>query len=116
MHVTLTSFLTFNISHSKGNSRSACSLDFSHLCEVSANYLPNHVAMTGTTCDALMTNVVVVGSDSALAGESFSSAYNCSGKSDETKTSVNTVAAMGCCGGNSNGKAILFLALLIILR
>ena len=84
-----------------------------------------------------MTNVVVVrssgdgsgdgsgsssgdgsGTDSALAGVSFSSAYDCTGKSDAIKYTVNAVAAAGCCGGNSNGKAILclFLALLIILR
>jgi hypothetical protein len=54
----------------------------------------------------------------ALAGEDFSSAYNCTSKPDAIKTTVNAYATVGCCGGNSNGKALsfLFLGLLIILR
>ena len=36
----------------------------------------------------------------ALAGESFSSAYDCSGKSDAIKTMVTSIAENGCCGPN----------------
>jgi len=53
----------------------------------------------------------------ALVGESFSSAYDCTGKSDAMQSEVNAVAAtLGCCGGNSNGKAILFLFLALLIK
>ena len=67
-----------------------------------------------STCDAVMTSVVGSGSGHSLEGEDFSSAYNCASKSDAIKGTVNIVANYGCCGGNSNGKAILVLVLLII--
>jgi hypothetical protein len=83
-------------------------VDYSHVCESAANYLPNHAAPAGT-CDATMAQLITSSVQAPLAGEDFSSAYDC----------TNAVAAtLGCCGGNSNGKAIsfLFLVLLIILR
>ena len=49
------------------------------------------------------------GSGNQLAGESFSSAYACTSKSDAIKTMVIGIADSGCCGGNSNGEAIVFL-------
>jgi hypothetical protein len=93
-------------------------VDYSHVCESAANYLPNHAAPAGT-CDATMAQLITSSVQAPLAGEDFSSAYDCTGKSDAIKTYVNAVAAtLGCCGGNNNGKAIsfLFLVLLIILR
>ena len=91
--------------------------DYSHVCEDANNYLPNHATPDGT-CDVTM---ITLTTDSryALVGESFSSAYDCTGKSDAMQSEVRAVAAtLGCCGGNNNGKAILFLflVLLIILR
>ena len=88
--------------------------DYSHVCESPANYLPNHAAPAGT-CDATMAQLITSSVQAPLAGEDFSSAYDCTSKSDAIKTYVNAVAAtLGCCGGNSNGKAILFLFLVLL--
>jgi hypothetical protein len=59
------------------------------------------------TCDTGM--AMRVSSSGQLAGEDFSSTYDCASKSDAIKRTVNSFAAYGCCGGNSNGKQLLFL-------
>ena len=88
--------------------------DYSHICENAANYLPNHLIGGGSTsCDAGIASAS--GSGQALAGEDFSSTYDCTSKSDAIKSTVNAVAAYGCCGGNSNGKAIVVFAWIICL-
>ena len=87
---------------------------YSHICEDPANYLPNHVVGGGSTsCDAGIASASASGQ--ALAGEDFSSTYDCASKSDAIKTMVNTIAASGCCGGNSNGKAIVVFGCLVDL-
>ena len=101
----LSELTTACCSENGGNGASFCTpvtVDYSHVCEAAANYLPDHVVGSlGLTCDALLNM------NEALAGEDFSSAYNCTSKSDAIKTTVNAYATLGCCGGNSNGKAIL---------
>ena len=72
--------------------------DYSHICENAANYLPNHLISGSTSCDAGMAHYSASGQ--ALAGEDFSSTYDCASKSDAIKTTVNDMAAYGCCGGN----------------
>jgi hypothetical protein len=87
---------------------------YSHICEDPANYLPNHLAGGGSTsCDAGIAQTSASDSGQALAGEDFSSTYDCASKSDAIKSTVNAVAAMGCCGGNSNGKAIVVFCLFV---
>ena len=83
----------------------AVSGQYSHVCEVAANYLPNHLASGSTSCDAYMS--AYLGSGAPLDGESFSSTYDCTSKSDAIRTTVIGIADSGCCGGNSNGKAIV---------
>ena len=41
-----------------------------------------------------------LGSGAALDGESFSSTYDCSGKSDAIIQTVTNIAGRGCCGPN----------------
>ena len=66
-----------------------------------------------TSCDAVM--ALYSTSGQALAGEDFSSTYDCASKSDAIKTTVNDMAAYGCCGGNSNGKAIVVFGCLVFV-
>jgi hypothetical protein len=56
-----------------------------------------------------------VSSSGQLAGEDFSSTYDCASKSDAIKSAVDGIAAYGCCGGNSNGKAIVVFGCLVDL-
>ena len=114
--VYLYSNIFFYILLLKGNPKSACEVDYSdysHICEDAANYLPNHLAGGSTSCDAYMG--AYSGSGYPLAGESFSSTYDCSGKSDAIIQTVTNIAAYGCCGGNSNGKAIVVFGCLVYL-
>ena len=60
-----------------------------------------------TSCDAGIAQTSASDSGQALAGEDFSSTYDCVNKSYAIKSMVNSIAAYGCCGGNSNGKAIV---------
>ena len=86
---------------------------YSHVCESADNYLPNHVISGYITCDTGM--AMRVSSSGQLAGEDFSSTYDCASKSDAIKSAVDGIAAYGCCGGNSNGKAIVVFGCLVDL-
>ena len=88
-------------------------MDYSHVCEDAANYLPNRLVSGSTSCDAGIAQTSASDSGQALAGEDFSSTYDCASKSDAIKSMVDAVAAMGCCGGNSNGKAIVVFCLFV---
>jgi len=89
---------------------------YSHICAEAANYLPNHLYGGGSrSCDEAMALVSASDSGHVLAGEDFSSTYDCASKSDAIKTMVNTIADSGCCGGNSNGKAIVVSGCLVFV-
>ena len=64
----------------------------------SANYLPNHLVGGYSSCDVNI--AMFLTTNQPLAGESFNSAYDCSGKSDAIKTMVTSIAENGCCGPN----------------
>ena len=63
------------------------------------------MASGSTSCDGLV--AMQSASGYPLVDESFSSTYDCTSKSNAIKTTVIGIAGYGCCGGNSNGKAIV---------
>ena len=75
--------------------RSACYVDFSHVCATPSSYTPGASYNDAKDCDGFMRHVVS-GSE-ALAGKDFSSAFDCS---SETQTNIDIVdgIAAECCG------------------
>ena len=80
---------------------SACYVarDNSHVCKIAANYLGDHTTNAqpfGGPDQPMSCDTIV---DQVLQGNDFSSAYDCSQKSDDLKIKINLVASK-CCGGN----------------
>ena len=80
---------------SGASQRSACYVDFSHVCATPSSYTPDASYNDAKDCDGFMRHVVS-GSE-ALAGRDFSSAFDCS---SETQTNIDIVdgIAAKCCG------------------
>jgi len=73
--------------------------DNSHICKIAANYLGDHTTNAqpfGGPDQPMSCDTIV---DQVLQGNDFSSAYDCSQKSDDLKIKINLVASK-CCGGN----------------
>ena len=85
--------------------RSACWFDYSHVCKTSSDYDANAEYETNADCDKYMDYLSSENQVLQSVGESFSSAFDCGGKSQEIKSAIDGVASK-CCG--SSGKSACF--------
>ena len=76
--------------------RSACYVEYNHVCKTPSSYTPNVEYDAGQTCDVIMGKAAY----SVLKGKDFSSAFACANENDQVKLTVNRVAAK-CCGPDS---------------
>ena len=83
-------------SGSAESQRSACHVDYSHICKTPSSYTPNVEYDEGQTCDEIMGKAMY----SVFAGKDFSSPFACAGENDQVKLMVERVAAK-CCGSGS---------------
>ena len=81
--------------------KTPCWVDYSHVCQDPADYLPSHnFADGGSTCDTIM-GYMTGPEGSPLFGADFSQEWSCDEASPDAKIAIQTVAqTYGCCGEN----------------
>ena len=89
-------------SGSAESKRSACYVDYSHICKTPSKYTPDKVIAewSGATCnEAMRWHTAVPANNGALLSKDFSSAFSCTSESDGEKQAI-SVIAHECCGGS----------------